>query len=76
MISTIRLPENGDSKACNSILKIGHLLVSNFVSKNNTVRTPKYRSDDKDHKTEEKRGLSNVSQFVQFGHIFGRNGFE
>ena len=37
MISTIRLPENDDSAACDSIFQIGHLLGNVNVNVNGNV---------------------------------------
>ena len=48
MISSIRLAENDDSNAFDSIIHIGDLLGCN---ENFIVRASKCRSDDKYHKT-------------------------
>ena len=55
MINAIRLAENDDSEVCDSDYQIGHVLFSNGVNREFTVRALKCRSDDKQHKNSWKR---------------------
>lgn len=50
MIDTIRLPENNYSERCDNIL-LAILCFPMGLSEDFSVRGPKYRSDNKHHKT-------------------------